>query len=108
MLTLTETAQAAVQNFIVKSGKPIEGLRITVSSGGCSGFTYGMSLEETAPEGDHVVEFGSDPITKVFVEPESAEKLIGVVIDFVETVEGAGFKFENPNATACSCGKSFC
>ena len=106
MLQLTESAQAALSQVIAGSGKPIAGLRIEVSSGGCSGFQYALSLEETVPEGDTIVETGG---LSVFIHPDSVALLNGVTIDFTESVEGAGFVFDNPNAkSSCGCGKSFC
>lgn len=105
MITLTDNAVDAVDRFIQSADKDIGGLRISVSGGGCSGFQYGLSLEEAAEATDEVLEFGS---VKVFVDPESAPILSGVTVDFVDGLEGAGFKFENPNATAsCGCGNSF-
>ncbi|MES9960320.1 MAG: iron-sulfur cluster assembly accessory protein [Sedimenticola sp.] len=105
MLTLTESAQKAVTRFIKGSETPVSGLRISVTGGGCSGMQYGMSLEEQAKGDDTVVEVGE---LKIFVDPASAPLLDGITVDFLETMEGSGFKFENPNATAsCGCGKSF-
>ncbi|MES9956311.1 MAG: iron-sulfur cluster assembly accessory protein [Sedimenticola sp.] len=105
MLTLTESAQKAVSRFINGSETPVSGLRISVTGGGCSGMQYGMSLEEQAKGDDTVVEVGE---LKIFVDPASAPLLDGITVDFLETMEGSGFKFENPNATAsCGCGKSF-
>lgn len=105
MLILTENAQKAVGRFIEGSESAVEGLRVSVTDGGCSGLQYGMALEP-APRGDDtVVEFGG---IKVFIDPESAPKLDGVTVDFLDSMEGSGFKFENPNATkSCGCGKSF-
>lgn len=106
MLQLTESAQSALTQVIEGADKPIAGLRIEVSSGGCSGFQYALSLEESAPDGDVVVEAGG---LNVFVHPDSVAMLDGVTIDFTESVEGAGFVFDNPNAkSSCGCGKSFC
>ena len=105
MLILTENAQKAITRFIEGSETPVEGLRISVNDGGCSGMQYGMALEETAKTDDTVVEFGA---LKVFVDPTSAMLLNGVTVDFLDSMEGSGFKFENPNAKAsCGCGKSF-
>ncbi|MEA3274157.1 MAG: iron-sulfur cluster assembly accessory protein [Pseudomonadota bacterium] len=84
---------------------PVGGLRISVTGGGCSGMQYGMALEPAAKSNDVVVEV--DDI-KVFVDPLSAGLLAGVTVDFLDGMEGSGFKFENPNATnSCGCGKSF-
>jgi len=105
MLQMTENAQAALAKVIEGADKSIAGLRIEVSSGGCSGMQYSLSLEETAPDGDAVVETGG---LKVFINPDSADMLNGMTIDFTESIEGSGFVFENPNAKAsCGCGKSF-
>ena len=105
MLSLTENAQAAVGKFIESSAEPVSGLRVSVTGGGCSGFQYGMALEADAKEGDTVIECGA---VKVYVDPQSAPLLNGVIIDFLDGLEGSGFKFENPNATnSCGCGSSF-
>ncbi|MYM62477.1 iron-sulfur cluster assembly accessory protein [Pseudomaricurvus sp. HS19] len=105
MLTLTNNAVSAVQRFIDSAGKPIAGLRIKVEGGGCSGLQYGMRLEEAAAEDDSVMDFSG---VKVLVDPQSVEMLDGVTVDFLDGLEGSGFKFENPNATgSCGCGKSF-
>ncbi|OFX12932.1 MAG: hypothetical protein A2516_03990 [Alphaproteobacteria bacterium RIFOXYD12_FULL_60_8] len=105
MIILTEPAQAAVLRFMSQSQKSVNGLRITVADGGCSGLKYGLSLEEAALDDDMIVETGA---VKVFVAPEAIPLIVGVTVDFVENLEGAGFTFNNPNASAqCSCGKSF-
>lgn len=105
MLTLTENAAKAVNKFIVSANKPIAGLRIQVEGGGCSGLKYAMRLEEHAEAEDQIVEFGG---VNILVDSNSAAMLIGVTVDYVEGMEGSGFKFENPNATgSCGCGKSF-
>ena len=105
MLTLTERAQKAIGRFIEGSETPVEGLRISVTGGGCSGMQYGMALEPSPNSDDAVVELGS---VKVFVDPQSAPLLEGVTVDFLDGIEGSGFKFDNPNATAsCGCGNSF-
>jgi len=81
------------------------GLRIGVVGGGCSGFQYSMSFENQPGMMDKVYQF--DDI-KVFVDATSATYLNGCVVDYVETLESAGFKFENPNVkSTCGCGSSF-
>lgn len=106
MITLSENAVKAVTRFIESSETPVTGLRISVAGGGCSGFQYSMRLEEAQAMEDTVVTVSSD--LKVFIDPASAPYLEGVEVDFVEGVEGAGFKFQNPNAKAsCGCGNSF-
>ncbi len=99
MLSLTESAQQAVKLFIKSSDVAIKGLRITVA-GGCSsgGIQYSMSMVETAKEDDVVVECGS---VTIFVDPQSAQYLDGVSVDFVDSVEESGFIFTNPKAAAC-------
>lgn len=105
MLILTESAQKAVSRFISGAEQPITGLRIGVAGGGCSGFQYTMALEKDTDEGDTVLEFGD---VKVFVDPQSGPLLDGVTVDFLDGLEGSGFKFENPNAkNSCGCGSSF-
>ena len=106
MLQLTENAQNALAQVIQGSGKEIAGLRIEVNSGGCSGFQYALSLEEKVPSGDFAVKAGD---VMVFIHPASVPMLEGTTVDFTESVEGAGFVFDNPNAkSSCGCGKSFC
>ena len=105
MINLTENAINAVQRFIDDSDKNIFGLRIKVEGGGCSGFKYGMKLEETADEGDEIVDFSG---LRLLVDSNSASLLAGVTVDYLDGMEGSGFKFENPNASnSCGCGKSF-
>ena len=105
MITLTDNAQKALGRFIQGAEKPIAGLRIGVSGGGCSGLQYSMNLVETKAEGDLEVPFAA---LTVFIDPESAPKLAGLTVDFIDSIDGSGFKFENPNATnSCGCGKSF-
>lgn len=105
MITLTENAVKAVTRFVKGNDTPVAGLRVMITGGGCSGFQYGLRLEEKAGDDDTIVECGS---VKILVDPISAPLLTGITIDFVESVEGSGFKFENPNATSsCACGSSF-
>lgn len=105
MLTLTEKAQHAVDRFIRGANEPVAGLRISVTGGGCSGMQYGMSLEQQSRQDDVVLQFGE---VRVFVDPLSAPLLTGVTVDFLDNIDGSGFKFENPNAAAsCGCGQSF-
>lgn len=105
MITLTENAATAIRRFISGSETPVSGLRVLISGGGCSGFQYGLRLEETPAEEDTVVECNG---VQVFIDPTSTTLLSGIVIDFIDNIDGAGFKFENPNATAtCGCGNSF-
>jgi iron-sulfur cluster assembly accessory protein len=104
-LTLTPQAVAKV-NEIMASQDPLPaGLRIGVVGGGCSGFQYSMSFENQAGMMDKVVRFGD---LKVFVDATSLMYLNGCIVDYVETLEAAGFKFENPAVkSTCGCGSSF-
>lgn len=105
MVTLTESAVKAVSRFIESSEKKIVGLRIKVDGGGCSGLQYGLRLEEDVAPGDTQYEMSG--IT-LLVDEASQPMLEGVTVDFLDSMEGSGFKFENPNAKAsCGCGKSF-
>lgn len=105
MITLTETAIQAVGRFIGSSDKPTGGLRIEVTDGGCSGLSYGLRLEAENRAEDTVITCGD---VKVFIDPASLPKLNGMTIDFLDSLEGSGFKFTNPNAVkSCACGSSF-
>jgi iron-sulfur cluster assembly protein len=105
MITLTDSAASAVKKFITSADKPLTGLRIRVEDGGCSGLQYGMRLEEFSVAGDTVLDCNG---VQVFVDADSLARVEGVSIDFVESFEGSGFRFSNPNArNGCACGKSF-
>jgi iron-sulfur cluster assembly accessory protein len=104
MIHLTDSAVDAMRTAISGAGK--QGLRIAVQSGGCSGLKYQLGLVSEGAPHDIVLEQGG---VTVFVEPESEPHLKGTVVDFVTSVEGSGFTFDNPNAKSrCGCGKSFC
>ncbi|MGQ9371331.1 HesB/IscA family protein [Azospirillum sp. ST 5-10] len=105
MVTLTDSAVATLERVLAGSAPAARGLRIAVADGGCAGLKYQMGLEVEPGDDDAVLEFG--PVT-VFVDAASQPFLDGVVVDFVEGIEGSGFRFDNPNATgSCGCGKSF-
>jgi iron-sulfur cluster assembly protein len=105
MINLTDSALNAVRSAIAGADEPVGGLRIMVEAGGCAGYQYKMGLVGDGEPDDTVVEREG---VKVFVDMKSHELLAGTTIDFVVAIEGAGFTFENPNATSsCSCGKSF-
>lgn len=106
MITLTPMAMETVQKFLDEQGA-VEGsgLRVAVLPGGCSGFQYGLNIEDAPEQDDEVVEMNG---VRVFVDPFSAQYLEGVEIDYVTTMMGSGFTFRNPNATGgCGCGSSF-
>ena len=102
---LTDPAIAKVREIMATQDPIPAGLRIGVVGGGCSGFQYSMSFENQAGMMDKVMKFDD---LKVFVDATSAMYLNGCVVDYVETLEAAGFKFENPQVkSTCGCGSSF-
>ncbi|MGH9834581.1 MAG: HesB/IscA family protein [Blastocatellia bacterium] len=106
ILTVTETAASEVRKFLEAESVGTEGgLRLRVVPGGCSGFQYAMNIEESPQATDEVVEAGD---LRVFVDMFSAQYLENVQIDYVNSVMGSGFTFNNPNASGgCGCGSSF-
>ncbi len=104
-LQLTETAITKVKEMIAQQDPHPTGLRIGVVGGGCSGFSYQMQFEEKTTPMDKVMVFDG---VKVFVDQMSLMYLDGTEVDYVESLEGAGFKFGNPNVkSTCGCGSSF-
>ena len=104
-VVLTPTAIAKVKEIMAQQSPVPAGLRVGVVGGGCSGFSYSMSFENNAGMMDKTFNFEG---VKVFVDATSAMYLNGCQVDYVETLEGAGFKFENPNVkSTCGCGSSF-
>lgn len=105
MISLSESAHAAIDRLVEGSRHGATGLRIMVDRGGCAGLKYMLGLERAAHDEDEVLD--CDGVC-LFVDHVSVPMLRGLRIDFVEAVEGAGFVFDNPNAgSMCSCGKSF-
>jgi iron-sulfur cluster assembly protein len=106
MITVSENALGQLKQLVVKTGEENMGLRVFVQSGGCSGFSYGMGLDENPPhEDDEVTEFDGLP---VYVDAYSAQYLDGAEIDFVDALMGGGFTINNPQAVkTCGCGHSF-
>jgi len=104
-VSLTSTAVAKVKEIMAQQDPMPAGLRIGVVGGGCSGFSYSMNFENAAGMMDKVFNFDE---LKVFVDATSLMYLQGCVVDYVETLEAAGFKFDNPNVkSTCGCGSSF-
>jgi iron-sulfur cluster assembly accessory protein len=102
---LTPSAITKVKEIMATQDPLPAGLRIGVVGGGCSGFQYSMSFENQAGMMDKIVKFDD---LKVFVDATSAMYLNGCTVDYVETLEAAGFKFENPQVkSTCGCGSSF-
>jgi len=104
-LFLTKKAAEKILELTEKQNKPGYGIRIKVVQGGCSGFQYGFAFENTTRDNDQVVEQHD---VKLYLDQESFEFMKGAKIDFVESLQGAGFKVSNPNVTSsCGCGQSF-
>jgi len=106
MITMTRTATEKVSDFVREHGAAGDsGLRVAVLPGGCSGFQYGLNVEEEPEADDDIIEVGG---VKVFVDPFSAQYLEGVEIDYVTSMMGSGFTFRNPGSSGgCGCGSSF-
>jgi iron-sulfur cluster assembly accessory protein len=105
-ITVTSTAVAEVRKYMEENGATDDaGLRVGVLPGGCSGFQYGLNIEDEPADDDLVVEVNG---LRLFVDPFSMQYLGGVEIDYVTTFQGSGFTFNNPNASGgCGCGSSF-
>jgi iron-sulfur cluster assembly accessory protein len=104
-ITLTPSAVSKVKEIMAQQNPVPAGLRVGVVGGGCSGFSYSMSFENASGLMDKVFDMEG---LKVFVDATSVMYLNGCRVDYVETLEGAGFKFDNPNVkSTCGCGSSF-
>jgi iron-sulfur cluster assembly accessory protein len=104
VINMTPTALEKVQELLTQENDPSLGLRIFVAGGGCSGLQYGMTLDEEQ-EGDTLIPQGD---FKVFVDEMSLEYIKGSQVDYVDSLMGAGFTVNNPNAvSSCGCGHSF-
>ena len=104
-VTVTKAATVKISELLQREGKTDYGLRIAVVGGGCSGFQYGMAFEEAPQKGDEVIEEGG---VRLFIDPMSASYLNDANIDYVESLEGSGFRIDNPQAkSSCACGQSF-
>lgn len=103
--TLTESAAQHIRRLMERQNKVGGILRVSVVGGGCSGMSYKMAFEEKAAEGDSLFEQQG---LQVAVDPKSALFLRGLVINYVDDLNGSGFTYENPNAKkSCGCGTSF-
>lgn len=106
-VTLTEKAEFRLRAFLQGSADPSEekGIRVGVDDGGCSGYQYTIDVANKPRSTDLIEQQGR---VKIYIDPEIAPLLQGVVIDFMDGLMESGFKFSNPNATdTCGCGKSF-
>ena len=105
VITVTEAAATKIKELLTEEGKAESGLRVFVQGGGCSGFQYGLMIEEGGGAADQVFESNG---VKLFVDPVSISYLKGAEVDFVDTVTGGGLTIKNPNAVStCGCGSSF-
>ena len=105
MVQLTEVAAGKVKEIMSQQNPAPTALRVAVVGGGCSGFSYHMAFDTQENPSDNVYQFDG---VKLVVDQMSEMYLDGVQIDYIETLEGAGFKFNNPNVkSTCGCGSSF-
>ena len=105
IMSFTDNAASKVQSLIAEEGNDNLKLRVFVTGGGCSGFQYGFSFDESVNEDDTVIENNG---ASLLVDPLSYQYLLGAKIDYVEGLEGSRFVVENPMATTtCGCGASF-
>jgi len=107
MINVTEAAAGKISELLQEEQKTEAGLRVFVQGGGCSGFQYGLMIDEGEGDAttDAVIETNG---VKLFVDPISIRYLNGAEVDFVDTVTGGGFTIKNPNAkSTCGCGSSF-
>lgn len=104
-INVSSTAASKIVELLAEENKQACGLRVFVQGGGCSGFQYGLMIEETPGSNDQVFESNG---VKLYVDPISIRYLKGAEVDFVDNVAGGGFTIRNPNAvTTCGCGQSF-
>jgi iron-sulfur cluster insertion protein len=105
MVNVSTMAATKISELLAEEQKPESGLRVFVQGGGCSGFQYGLMIEDAAAPGDQSIESNG---IRIFIDPISARYLDGAEVDFVDSVTGGGFTIKNPNAkTTCGCGSSF-
>jgi iron-sulfur cluster assembly accessory protein len=107
MIHVTETAAEKIHDLLAEESKEGAGLRVFVQGGGCSGFQYGLMIDEGEgnTEADQVFEVNG---VRLFVDPISLSYLKGAEVDFVDNNMGGGFTIKNPNAkSTCGCGSSF-
>ena len=105
MITISETAVAKIQDIIAEENNPILKLRVFVQGGGCSGMSYGFTLDEVKNEDDWDLDING---IHVLVDSMSGGYLQGAEVDYVESLQGSQFSIKNPNAqTTCGCGSSF-
>ena len=107
LITVTETAASKIAALMAEENKEKAGLRVFVQGGGCSGFQYGLMIEEGSGDVSADKIFESNGIN-LYVDPISIRYLSGAEVDFVDNLTGGGFTIRNPNAkSTCGCGSSF-
>lgn len=105
VINVSALAASKITELLAEEGKQESGLRVFVQGGGCSGFQYGLMIEEAPGETDQT--FTSNGV-RLYVDPISIRYLKGAEVDFVDNVAGGGFTIRNPNAVStCGCGHSF-
>jgi iron-sulfur cluster insertion protein len=107
MINVTSLAASKINELLVEENKAGAGLRVFVQGGGCSGFQYGLMIDEGEGDAntDSVIESNG---VKLLIDPISARYLRGAEVDFVDNITGGGFTIKNPNAkSTCGCGSSF-
>jgi iron-sulfur cluster insertion protein len=105
MVEFNDAAVEKIRDIIAEENNPDLKLRIFVQGGGCSGFSYGFTLDEIANEDDFCIDL---PGVKVLVDAMSSQYLEGATVNYVEDIMGSEFKISNPNAqSTCGCGSSF-
>ena len=106
-VTVTETAASKIVDLMSEENKTEAGLRVFVQGGGCSGFQYGLMIEEGGGDASADRVFESNGV-RLYVDPISMRYLTGAQVDFVDNLTGGGFTIKNPNAkSTCGCGSSF-
>jgi iron-sulfur cluster assembly accessory protein len=105
MIDISPVAASKITELLAEENKEGSGLRVFVQGGGCSGFQYGLMIEESGTDADQVFESNG---VKLYIDPISVRYLGGAHVDFLDTVTGGGFTIKNPNAVStCGCGQSF-
>ena len=105
MITLTESALAKISDILAEENNPALKLRTFIQGGGCSGFSYGFTLDEEQNEDDFIIE---NTGATILIDSMSMQYLQGATIDYKEEIMGSNFVINNPNATTtCGCGSSF-
>lgn len=110
-ITITEKAAGRIQHLLASRGKPSEGIKVGVRSGGCSGLAYTVEYADKIEQFDEVVPYkdnNDNELFKVLIDPKAIMYLLGSEMDFIEEKLKSGFTFTNPNEKGrCGCGESF-